>query len=319
MKTDQPPLTLVDKVLLRLSVGLSLFFVLMAGKIWGQEPEKEGWIKWMILFSVGVLMPLAEKLFSKWGFPHQALMAQGAITLGVFSSMIRPTGWEAAELACCWLFVTSVYAAVALWQARPFRELKVAQVCLLAARVFPVIGAAWLVAHRAGWAPWGFNPLIVLLTAAHFHHAGFTLPLIAGLNAQADPCRWNVRSCYAILAGVPLVAVGITGTHFGFARWIEPVGVVVLVAGALGVATAQLRHGLDKTSSGWVRIGFVISGASLLLAMLMALGFGLRLLNPAWALPMPQMWAIHGSLNAFGFGLCGVLSWRALVARSSEL
>ena len=114
------------------------------------------------------------------------------------------------------------------------------------------------------------------------------------------------------------MAVGITGTHFGIAPWFEPIGVVVLVAGALGVATAQLRHGLDKTSSVWVRIGFIISGASLFLAMLMALGFGLRLLNPAWALPMPQMWAIHGSLNAFGFGLCGLLSWRALVARASR-
>ena len=27
-------------------------------------------------------------------------------------------------------------------------------------------------------------------------------------------------------------------------------------------------------------------------------------------LTMPQMWAIHGTLNAFGFGLCGILAWR---------
>lgn len=316
MKTDEPPLTLMDKVLVSLSLFLSFTIVLWSGFIWGQEPEKEGWIKWMILFSASVLMPLAERLISKRP-PYTTHVGQGAITFGIIASLVRPAGAEAAMLACGWLLMTIGYAAVALWQARPFRELRLAQVCLLAARVFPVIGAAWLVAHRAGWAPWGFNPLIVLLTAAHFHHAGFTLPLIAGLNAQADPCRWNVRSCYAILAGVPLVAVGITGTHFGIAPWIEPVGVVVLVAGALGVATAQLRHGLDESLSGWLRLGFVISGASLFLAMLMALGFGLRLLNPAWALPMPQMWAIHGSLNAFGFGLCGVLSWRAVQARAS--
>jgi hypothetical protein len=83
---------------------------------------------------------------------------------------------------------------------------------------------------------------------------------------------------------------------------------VVLVAGALGVGTAQLRRGLDENSSGWLRLGFVLSGVSLLLAMLMVLGLGLRLIQPKWALPMPQMWAIHGSLNAFGFGLCALLS-----------
>ena len=46
--------------------------------------------------------------------------------------------------------------------------------------------------------------------------------------------------------------------------------------------------------------------------MLLALGFGLRQFMPTLALPMPQMWAVHGSLNAFGFGLLGLLGWRVL-------
>jgi hypothetical protein len=62
---------------------------------------------------------------------------------------------------------------------------------------------------------------------------------------------------------------------------------------------------------GWlVRAGFVISGVSLLCAMVLAMGFGLRHVVPNWALTMPQMWMIHGTLNAFGFGLCGLLAWR---------
>ena len=39
----------------------------------------------------------------------------------------------------------------------------------------------------------------MLLTAAHFHHAGFTLPLMAGLNAKAQPGCWTRFSCVAIL------------------------------------------------------------------------------------------------------------------------
>lgn len=187
-----------------------------------------------------------------------------------------------------------------------------ASLCIETARVLPFIGAAWLVTHRAGWTPWNFDPLIVLLTAAHFHHAGFTLLLMAGLNAKASPGGWTRFSCVAILAGVPLVAAGITCAHFGVLPFVEPFGVTILVLGALGVAVSQLVRGIEFRGglSAWTRAGFVISGGSLLVAMLLALTFGLRYVFPQWAMTMPQMWAIHGTLNAFGFGLCGILAWR---------
>ena len=190
--------------------------------------------------------------------------------------------------------------------------------CLEAARIFPAIGAAWLVTYQANWTPLGFDPLIVLLTAAHFHHAGFTLPLMAGLNAKASPSCWTCFSCVAILLGVPLVAVGITGTHFGVLKFLEPFGVAILVLGALGVAVSQIWRGLERQCSILIRLGFIISGSSLFVAMVLALGFGLRYVIPNFALTMPQMWAIHGTLNAFGFGLCGILAWRGAVTRAES-
>jgi hypothetical protein len=75
MKSDHQPLTLMDKVLVNLSQFLSFVLVLLGGSIWCQEPEKEGCIKWMILFYVGVLMPWGNKLISKPAFHHQVLMA----------------------------------------------------------------------------------------------------------------------------------------------------------------------------------------------------------------------------------------------------
>lgn len=83
--------------------------------------------------------------------------------------------------------------------------------------------------------------------------------------------------------------------------------------GALGVALSQMRRGLEKQCSIWANFGFIISGASLFAAMLLALGFGLRYVIPDFALTMPQMWAIHGTLNAFGFGMCGLHAWRCVV------
>jgi hypothetical protein len=77
-------------------------------------------------------------------------------------------------------------------------------------------------------------------------------------------------------------------------------------------------RGLERQRSILTRIGFLISGASLFAAMVLALGFGLRYVIPNFALTMSQMWAIHGTLNAFGFGLCGILAWRGVVTRSER-
>lgn len=259
------------------------------------------WIISLLTFAILVLM-FIEREFG-WGETLAALL--------VSFSLCVPAGKITAGMAAPWLLVRSWHALKAFHAPT--------HLCTACSRLFPAIGAAWLVAHRADWTPWGFDPLIVLLTAAHFHHAGFTLPLMAGLNAKAKPGCWTRFSCVAILTGVPLVAAGITCTHFGMLPFVEPFGVTVLVLGALGVAVSQIQRGRDKGRSVATRAGFVISGVSLLVAMVLALGFGLRYVFPNLALTMPQMWTIHGTLNAFGFGLCGILAWRANPESSQKI
>ncbi|MGV3659867.1 MAG: YndJ family transporter [Prosthecobacter sp.] len=270
------------------------------------KPAESSWVIILLLFSPLVLMPLwfGEPM----GLWRRKLEEAAVIVLA--GSFLREPGMAAVLFAAPWLIVRLlvVWDLIKQWKdGLP----SLAQACEDMASVFPAIGAAWLVAHRAGWTPWDFDPLIVLLTAAHFHHAGFTLPLMAGLNAKAYHGSLTQISCAAILAGVPLVAVGITGTHFGVLPFVEPLGVSVLVLGALGVAVSQIRCGFVKPMSGWRRACFCVSGASLFVAMLLALGFGLRHVFPNLALTMPQMWMIHGTLNTFGFGLCGILAWRS--------
>jgi hypothetical protein len=267
---------------------------------------ESSWVVILLLFSPLLLMP-------SWFGESTSLWRRkldDAAVIVLAGSFLREPGWEAALFAVPWLLVRVLAAWVVVMEWRKNSQASLPEGCIQAATVFPAIGAAWIVAHRANWTPWNFDPLIVLLTAAHFHHAGFTLPLMAGLNAKANPGCWTRFSCVAILLGVPLVAAGITCTHFGLLPFVEPFGVTVLVLGALGVATSQIQRGLEKERKGWVRLGFVVSGVSLLTAMLLALGFGLRYVFPNLALTMPQMWAIHGTLNAFGFGLCGILAWR---------
>ncbi len=289
-------------------LGAALWLVLVS--CLQLDMESESWIILLLMFSPLFLMPLSRRLLET---PLQARRLErssmtAAILLGL--SFCWQPALSTAVLALPWLVIRLLSARDALREVRS--DWTAAQFCLLAARVFPAIGAAWLVAHRANWTPFGFNPLIVLLTAAHFHHAGFTLPLIAGLNAKAHPSWWARFSCVAILIGVPLVAAGITCTHFGVLAFVEPFGVTLLVLGALSVAVSQVRLACQSEMLTSHRLLHAVSGLSLMAAMFLALGFGLRQFMPWAALTMPQMWLIHGSLNTFGFGLCGLLGWRLM-------
>ncbi|MFM7607075.1 MAG: YndJ family transporter [Prosthecobacter sp.] len=281
--------------------------------LWDWRSQISAWVVSLLMLSPLLLIQIGERFrlgisgWSKMAAPHTI-----ATTLLAMAFM-NPPSMISAVCAMPWLFIRLSIAFSLMLNWRQLLVQKPGQVCFDLAFIFPAVGAAWLVAHRANWTPWNFDPLIVLLTAAHFHHAGFTLPLMAGLNAKASPGIWTQFSCAAILAGVPLVAVGIMCTHFGVLRFVEPFSVTILVLGALGVAVSQMRRGFEMKHAKWVRVCFVVSGASLLSAMLLAMGFGLRHVVPNWALTMPQMWMIHGTLNAFGFGLCGLLAWRARI------
>ncbi len=286
-----------------------------AAQLWMLKQATAGiyWIVILLLFSAMFLMPLARCFWQSDSPPKKWHELELAWAIGMATTFFTNSAVEAIP----WLmfrFAAAVEAA-RYCSSKTFRD--PAAMTLLAARIFPAVGAVWFVAHRANWTPWGFDPLIVLLTAAHFHHAGFTLPLMAGLNARTTPGCLTRFSCVAILSGVPLVAVGIMCTHFGVLKFVEPFGVAILVLGALGVAVSQMRQGLQKQRPFLVRLGFVLSGASLLAAMLLALGFGMRYVIPNFALSMPQMWMIHGTLNAFGFGWCGILAWRWEVKQRS--
>ena len=289
--------------------------------------EPDIWIHALLMLSVLVLIPLGSEV-SGSKTPWMEVISACLLGLSLLARPVDPRVLIADDysirrivplgfvLSVPWLWVRARAAVPVVLGWLRHGSSNHDRLCLESAQVFPAIGAVWLVAHRASWTPWGFDPLIVLLTASHFHHAGFTLPRMAGLNARTNPNCWTRFSCGAILLGVPLVAVGITGTHFGMLKFVEPFGVAILVLGALSIAVSQVWRGLERQRSILTRLGFLISGASLFAAMVLALGFGLRYVIPNFALTMPQMWAIHGTLNAFGFGLCGILAWRGTIKRS---
>jgi hypothetical protein len=239
------------------------------------------------------------------------------------ASFVPAVGALAGVLAGVWMLAT---LAVALrgWQRLAVRG--AAPLALLAVdlgHLYLPVGGAWLLASRAGVSPMGFFEPIVLYTAAHFHYAGFAAPVVLGLlglslfpdgvAARGALAVWYGVAAVVVMAGVPLVAVGIT-----VSRALESPSAVVLGAGMLVGAWLLLREGLRRLRSetGWARVSGAllgVAGLSLVLSMGFAVAFAMTgsagRAAPGGRISFHLMAAVHGAANALGFALCGLLAF----------
>jgi hypothetical protein len=198
------------------------------------------------------------------------------------ASFLFDKGVFAAALAAPWFLFTCalVFLLQKSWQERCHLSRQAVWGFRFALLYLP-IGGTWLVISRSGFEPLGFAEPIILLTAVHFHFAGFVGPILTGL---AKPPRWIQ---VGVIACPSLLAVGIT---------LSPA--IELVA-ALGLALSLGLTGLWqlRERSFLLRISSVSAMAGMVFAGL----YAFRLVE------IPTMAAWHGTTMALGFGVCGLL------------
>jgi hypothetical protein len=183
--------------------------------------------------------------------------------------------------------------------------------CREAGLIYAAVAALWLVLDRLALRPLNFDPAIVLLTAVHFHYAGLLLPVLAGfvLTSLKSGRGLNLVGV-GVMLGVPAVAIGITSSQLRLRPEIEIVATLFMASSGLGVALLHLKLAMQERWLIHVRILWVVAGLSLALGMVLAALYGVRgFFHPFSWLDLPWMRALHGSLNALGFGFCGVLAW----------
>lgn len=178
----------------------------------------------------------------------------------------------------------------------------------LAAFIYLLIGALWLMADRLDYQPLGFDPMIVLLTVAHFHFAGYLLLIITSWIVPFFSSKMMNWVTMILVGGVPLVAIGITTSHFGFPSWIETFSVIVMVVGGIAVGILHLILAW-RNRKYFFGLFWMIGGIALIGGMSLALLYGLRNVVLIPFLTIPWMYAVHGTLNAIGFALPVVLGW----------
>ncbi|MFB7177877.1 YndJ family protein [Streptomyces sp. NPDC056257] len=198
----------------------------------------------------------------------------------------------------------------------PIRVPDPSGIAVATALVSPSIAGTALVAERAGYRLFGFDLDILALTVPHFHFAGFTAALVAGLVCRAvrdrpatGLSRW---AAYSVPAGTLLVLLG-----YFVDDWAELVGAVVLTGGMWAVALLTWREirpaARDRGTRALLATSAVVLVATMLLALWWAVGEATGIVHPT----LTWMAATHGLGNALGFALCSVLAWRRLTADRS--
>lgn len=284
------------------------------------DPRAGAWAHALLLFAALVLVPLALELFvetGETGAPVRLLrvaeLAQLPAALALAVACALEPGALAATAALPWVALTGLLAGIGFLRLRREKwRRSLDGLCADAALFFAAIGGAWTLTDRAGWLPLNFRPEIVTLTAVHFHFAGLLLPLMTGL-VQRELFFWRFasRAAVGVVLGVPAVALGITATQLGWGTSLETAAGCGLALAGMVVGVLHVRLAIDGRQDVTTRVLLGVAGAALCLGMVLALLYALR--TSALALPwlgIPQMRMLHGTINALGFGLCGLLAWR---------
>ncbi|HLM81748.1 MAG TPA: YndJ family transporter [Terriglobales bacterium] len=212
----------------------------------------------------------------------------------------------------CWLGFSALLSIV----RGQITSLKAA--CVTIAFLYLPIGCGWLVASRGGFAPMGFQEPIVLLTAVHFHFAGFAAPIMtlatAGTLEKATILKQRVLYIVAagVLAGPGLLAAGfVIGPHTKLAAALLVAGSEFGLAMFFLLAVSAMR---PRSAQALV----VLSATSVIAAMILAgiWAIGEFPLQPF--VNIADMAEFHGVANALGFSVCGLLGWTLSTRRAAQ-
>lgn len=185
------------------------------------------------------------------------------------------------------------------------------------ARIDLAVGGAWLVASRLGMRPMGIQEPIGLLTAVHFHFAGFATATIAAATYRFTEERrehaW-LKYLVPVVAGMPfLVAAG-----FVISPLIKMAAAVFFSISVAGLAVAVRACG-RKMEEPTARFFLQVAAGAIFAGMVLSGVYAVADWAGSDVLTIPQMARTHGLLNAMGFCLLGLLGWLVGVSSHTEV
>lgn len=271
----------------------------------------------LLVLGMVLVVPMGLSMI-KWADPQAERLRSLAFkavpfvaVAGAFSVVPREAAYQdgvGGVLSGLWLAVcllVGISAVAEISKARPSRP---EGYLPIAACIFLVVGAVWLVMFRADVRPMDLPIEIVELTAVHFHFAGFAAPILAAQAARwlrALPGRWDRLAAYAgggVVLSMILVAVGITGSP------------LLEVEGSILMALSLIAIAAGTTLIAWrlplpARVMLIISSACVWIAMVLAVQYAIGQYLVVGGLSVRDMARTHGVLNLV-FTVFGLAGWK---------
>jgi hypothetical protein len=168
---------------------------------------------------------------------------------------------------------------------------------------FLAFGAANATSYAVGFGPLGFSPTIVLLTAVHFHAAGFVLMTAGILACDRRPTRATALGVGLVAAGSMVTAAGFVGVPIA-----ATVGALTVAAGGLllGWATVRVAPQLEPAAA---RALAAVAGGALFVSMPLAIAWVLGGAIGLPALSLDVMVRTHGAINAIAVSVPAMAAW----------
>ena len=278
---------------------------------WQRPPNLLATIELLLMLALLVNTPLALSLIT--GPKVESPSYRWAIHLQPFAALtatwalLSLDGWPAGLLTVPWLIFAGLLALSALLRLSQFRTMPAAGRIRLAAMFYLPIGAAWLLAYQLGLQPLGFRGVIVLLTAVHFHFTGFAATIwVSQIGEHLTQFnRLYSWAAASFVSATPMIAVGIT-----LSPLFEIAGVLLLTGSLLLLALLLYRLVIPQLPNPIGKGLLVGAPLAMLIAITLAVIYGIGEYRQLPLLTIPQMVQWHGWLNAVGFVFCGLLGWR---------
>jgi YndJ-like protein len=276
-----------------------------------------------VLFLLGpwMVVPLGADLIrgaatspSSRGACDWALFTGASLTTASFFLENRVV---ATWFASSWLLVCAAFAGDGLRRFVTSGTKSFAQFCFAMGEGYLLVAGIWLVASRAGISLFGFHEPIVLLTAVHFHFAGFASAVLAGLVYQASVGRSGQQMLRWALT-IVVLEPGVLGLAFFAGPKAKLVGALVFALGLIGLACALIRVGI-AARNGVGRWLLFASGGSVAVGMILVAVWAAGEYPLQAFVNIRQMAEFHGVLNGVGFVGCGLVGWGLLKAEQDSL
>ncbi len=291
-------------ILLGIAVWLSLALASFAPKV------HLGIIEVLFLLATWIVVPLGADLVHNAGVSKSSAFRDWVLFTAALLSTVSfflDNRIAAAWFASSWLLVCAGFAGDGVRRFVKSGTRSFPQFCFAMGEGYLLVAGIWLVASRAGLPLLAFREPIVLLTAVHFHFAGFASAVLAGL---VDEAFVGHRGRGVLRAALLAVVLGpaILGLAFLVGPKVKLVAALVIASGQIGLAASMVHVGLAaKSRSGrWL---LVVAGACVAAGMILAGVWAIGEYPLQAFVNIRQMAEFHGVLNGVGFVVCGMLGW----------